>query len=157
MSVRAGSGGQVSGDVVRFGEAFDADGGLIVEGFIAPDLLARVAGALERNGVEADQLRIEVAEAVSAFATVGLSTGITPGLEPAGQIAVIVLMSQLPKLFGFSTDADGFIDSAAKSNFALISAVSSASSKASRQTTGILCRILFMASLRVSSRSDFLT
>ncbi len=32
--------------------------------FLAPDLLARVAVALERNGVEPDRLRIEVAEAV---------------------------------------------------------------------------------------------
>jgi trk system potassium uptake protein TrkH len=49
-------------------------------------------GVLALIGVTDFPLRDAVFEAVSAFATVGLSTGITPQLPPAGQAVVVALM-----------------------------------------------------------------
>jgi high affinity sulfate transporter 1 len=65
-------------------------------------MLAIVAGLIE---VTAGAVRLgTITDLLSMPVRVGYLNG----------IAVIVLMSQLPKLFGFSTDSDGFIDSAAK-------------------------------------------
>jgi Trk-type K+ transport system membrane component len=55
-------------------------------------LVAIALGTLAITVSSGFSLEESLFEAVSAFATVGLSTGITPGLAPAGQIAVIVLM-----------------------------------------------------------------
>ncbi len=49
-------------------------------------------GVLALIAVTTLPLRDAIFEAVSAFATVGLSTGVTPGLPPAGQGVLIVLM-----------------------------------------------------------------
>ncbi len=43
-------------------------------------------------GLRADKLTALTFEAVSAFGTVGLSTGITPQLSPAGQLVIILTM-----------------------------------------------------------------
>ncbi len=55
--------------------------------------VAAVMGAtlvlVEMTGLSTDQILFEV---VSAFATVGLSTGITADLPAAGQVVLIVLM-----------------------------------------------------------------
>jgi high affinity sulfate transporter 1 len=65
-------------------------------------MLAIIAGLIE---VIAGAVRLgTITDLLSMPVRVGYLNG----------IAMIVLMSQLPKLFGFSTDSDGFIDSVAK-------------------------------------------
>ncbi len=49
-------------------------------------------GALALMSLTQLPLRDALFETISAFATVGLSTGVTPGLPPSGQMLIIVLM-----------------------------------------------------------------
>lgn len=51
-----------------------------------------IAGTLVLLAVTEEQAEAVLFEAVSAFGTVGLSTGITADLPAAGQLTVIVLM-----------------------------------------------------------------
>lgn len=49
-------------------------------------------GTLILLSVSQFELSVVLFEAISAFATVGLSTGITPALPPSGQVTLIILM-----------------------------------------------------------------
>ncbi len=75
---------------------FDREIGMLTEQQATVILLAGgVFGALGTFALlitEGGELLVSVFEVVSALGTVGLSTGITPSLTPAGKIVLIVLM-----------------------------------------------------------------
>jgi high affinity sulfate transporter 1 len=91
---------------------------------------------------------IEVAAGATRFGTITDLLSMPVRVGYLNGIAVIVLMSQLPKLFGFSTDSDGFIDDAA--NF--IEGVADGDTVGTSLALGIVAIVVMLVGRRFAPR-----